>query len=66
MSETEMNEKKLIGLKKEDAVALIKSAGFKVRIRSEDGKAFMGTCDYRLDRYNLTIVDGLVTTVSKG
>ena len=61
-----MEKENLIGLTKEAAIAKCKADGFKVRVRTEDGKGLMGTCDYRMDRFNLHIDNGLVTSVTKG
>lgn len=61
-----MLEEQVIGMEKQAAIDLIKSKGFRVRVRSEDGQAFVGTCDYRTDRFNLNIENGKVTSVSKG
>lgn len=61
-----MLEQDVIGMEKQAAIDLIKSKGLKARVRSEDGEAFMGTCDYRMDRINLHIVDGKVVSATKG
>lgn len=61
-----MIEQEVIGMEKQAAIDLIKARGLKSRIRSEDGKSFIGTCDYRLDRINLHIQDGKVIKASKG
>jgi len=61
-----MIEQEVIGMEKQAAIDLIKSQGLKVRVRSEDGQAFVGTCDYRLDRINLSIENGKVIKASKG
>ena len=61
-----IQEQDLIGLTEEDAVNKVAGAGMKCRIRSRDGNPFIGTCDYRLDRFNLTIEKNLVTKASLG
>lgn len=61
-----MIEEEVIGMEKQAAIDLCKSKGVKVRVRSEDGQAFMGTCDYRMDRINLHITDGKVTSATRG
>jgi hypothetical protein len=38
----------------------------KARIRSREGKAFVGTCDYNVDRVNLHIMGGKVTKATLG
>jgi hypothetical protein len=58
--------KNLIGLTEENAVAKIKTSGFKVRVRMRDGQSFVGTCDARKDRVNLYIEKGLITKASIG
>lgn len=61
-----MIDEEVIGMEKQAAIDLIKSRGLKVRVRSEDGEAFMGTCDYRPERINLHITDGKVTSTTRG
>ena len=61
-----MLETEVIGMEKQAAIDLIKSKGLKVRVRSEDGEAFVGTCDWRPERFNLNIENGKVVSVSKG
>lgn len=56
----------LIGLTHEEAVKLAKENGFSTRVSMKDGESYMGTCDYRTDRINFTIVDDKVTKASKG
>ncbi|USN14119.1 hypothetical protein PAPPERLAPAPP_04450 [Brevundimonas phage vB_BpoS-Papperlapapp] len=50
----------LIGLTILEAEAL---TGGKVRATLRDGRPQIGTCDYRLDRINVSTVDGLITAV---
>lgn len=54
----------LVGLTEEEAIE--KSSTWKIRVRQRDGVGLMGTCDYRTDRLNFTIVDGIVTKVNIG
>lgn len=61
-----MLENDVIGMEKQAAIDLIQSKGLRVRVRSEDGQARVGTCDYRPDRLNLHIEKGKVVSVSKG
>ena len=61
-----MNLSELIGLTETDAVAKIKAAGMKSRVRVRDGQAFIGTADYRLDRVNLSVANNLVTGATLG
>jgi hypothetical protein len=55
-----------VGMTEEDAMAAITKNKMTPRVRSKDGKAFMGTMDYRTDRVNLTIEDGKVTQATIG
>jgi hypothetical protein len=57
---------KIIGLSLEEAKQLLESNGYKTRIKMKDGKAMVGTCDYRTDRVNVTLVDDKVTNYSIG
>lgn len=56
----------LVGEDKSIAINLLKAAGSPYRILREDNNAYMVTCDYRLDRYNLTIDNGKVSQVTMG
>lgn len=56
----------LVGMKLEDAVKLLEDQGLKARVVSEDGVEQMHTADARSDRYNLTVVDGVVTDAYVG
>jgi len=49
-----------------DATALIESEGFTARVTERDGESLPVTMDYRIDRFNLTVVDGIVTELSVG
>jgi PBP1b-binding outer membrane lipoprotein LpoB len=49
-----------------DATALIESEGFTARVTERDGEPLPATMDYRIDRFNLTVVDGIVTELSVG
>lgn len=50
----------LIGMKKDAADVAAEAEGFKTRVVEQDGQHFAGTCDYRFDRINLYITDGLI------
>lgn len=56
----------VVGGSEQNAVAAITSAGCTSRIQSRDGNAYMGTCDLKSTRVNLTIVDGIVTKATTG
>jgi len=49
-----------------DATALIESEGFTARVIERDGEPLPVTMDYRIDRFNLTVVDDIVTQLSVG
>lgn len=61
-----MIEEELIGMEKQAALDLCASKGVKCRVESEDGQSFMVTMDYRMDRINLHITAGKVTSVTRG
>jgi hypothetical protein len=63
---TQTFPKNLVGLTEDEAKAKITDLGMKVRIRNRDGETFMGTCDYRRDRVNLSIDNGKVTNATIG
>lgn len=50
----------LAGATKEEARSAAEREGLKFRVRKEDGRAFVGTCDYRRDRVNVEIESGKV------
>ncbi len=56
----------LVGCLKSKAIAKLEDSGFKYRIVRENDESFAVTCDYRVDRYNLSIDDNIVTEVSFG
>jgi hypothetical protein len=56
----------LIGLTKENALLKIKASGLKSRIVEEDDESFIVTMDYVVNRFNLTIGKGVVTSVFVG
>jgi len=36
------------------------------RVTMQDGEAYFGTCDVRPERYNFTVDNGIITSVSMG
>lgn len=56
----------LIGLTEDEAAQAAAGAGWTTRIVSRDGEDFAITKDYRLDRVNFTVVNGVVTAVYVG
>lgn len=61
-----VTDTQLVGMEKQAALDLCKTEGVPVRVEREDGQQFMLTMDYRLDRVNLTIVSGKVTSTRRG
>lgn len=55
-----------VGMSEQEAIAAITAAGGGYRIIGRDGEDFPMTMDYRLDRVNLRIEDGIVTEASIG
>jgi hypothetical protein len=55
-----------VGKTIEDVNVILKESGKFGRIRSEDNTQFVGTCDYRLDRVNLSVENGIVTEAWPG
>lgn len=51
-----------MGLK--DAERFTSSNDFTLRVVKKDGQPCIITCDYRLDRINVEIQDGIIVTVS--
>lgn len=56
----------LVGLTTKQAKAQIAAEGYQARVVSVDGDVRPVTMDYRPDRINLTIVDGVVTQATQG
>jgi hypothetical protein len=56
----------LVGMTEEAAVHAATEAGRKVRVVRQDGKPMVVTRDYLPARFNLTVVDGVVTAVHMG
>ena len=56
----------LIGYQEAKAEACTKEAGFSWRVIIRDGESFPGTKDYRFDRINAVIANGLVIFASVG
>ncbi len=55
-----------VGLSKDDAIAAAEEAGVPWRIEREDGEDFALTMDYRPDRVNFSVEDGVITAVRAG
>ena len=48
------------------ADGIAKAEGYELRIVEQDGVTFMGTCDFRIDRINIIINNGLITSATIG
>lgn len=57
---------KLIGMTESDARSYIASDSKIARVVENNGKSFVGTCDYRLDRINLFVSGDKVYKFSVG
>jgi hypothetical protein len=56
----------LINLTEEEATNKANENGYDVRITQRDGNGYMITCDFRLNRVNFHIENGLVTKATTG
>jgi hypothetical protein len=54
----------LIGQTEAVAIQKINTAGMKYRVMQRDGESFMGTMDFDPTRFNLSIDNGIVTSVT--
>jgi hypothetical protein len=56
----------VVGRSEPEAVSVIEAAGLTVRVMSRDGEDFAMTFDFRTDRINLDVVDGIVVAATVG
>ncbi len=56
----------ILGLDKDEAVKLLEDAGKEYRIFEEEGQSNMLTSDVRMNRVNLNIVGGKVSSYNMG
>lgn len=56
----------LIGLTEDEAVATASERGWQLRVAQRDDEYFMLSADYREDRVNIVVKNGLVTSVEIG
>ena len=53
----------IIGLSVDDARTLLEQNNMALRIMKRDGEHLIGTCDWRLNRLNVEVEQGVVTSV---
>lgn len=56
----------VIGMEEDEAIKELEHHSYQCRVMSVNGESFFGTCDYLPTRVNLTIVDGVVTSIWMG
>ncbi len=56
----------LINLTEEEATNKVKENGYHVRITRRDGREYMITCDFTINRVNFHIENGLITKATTG
>lgn len=57
---------RLLGLDESAAVSVAKESGFEVRVVERDGEQFPATMDYRMDRINVVVTQGVVSRADIG
>lgn len=57
---------RLLGLDENAAVSMAKESGFEVRVVERDGEQFPATMDYRMDRINVVVTQGVVSRADIG
>lgn len=62
----EVNPADFVNLCLEDAINLAEANGKTYRLKRVDGEYYMVTADYRLDRLNFEVDEGIVTSCTKG
>lgn len=60
-----MNVKNVVGMNVDEAVKTLKESGFIV-VQHREGMPQLLTCDYRLDRVVIGVVNNIVTNVTVG
>jgi len=58
--------RKVVGLAENEAATIVEQAGLAWRVTERDGEQFPVTADYRTDRINAVITDGLVAAATIG
>jgi hypothetical protein len=62
----ELDLSKLIGMSKNKVQDICTERGFSIRVTSEDGNPYIITHDFRIDRVNLSIENGIVVKANFG
>lgn len=55
---------KYVGKTEKQAANMAEKEGMVIRVTNRDGESLMGTCDYRTDRINVSVEDGVITGIS--
>ena len=66
IARTQSIANQMIGMTIDEATSLAEGSQLIVRIVEQDGESFMVTMDFRTNRVNLVIENGVVTRVSVG
>lgn len=64
--ETDRFGKDLIGMAESEAIVCVEDAGLTWRVTEQDGEEFALTMDYRAERVNVKIENGIVTDAYSG
>jgi hypothetical protein len=65
-ADADFDPESLVGMPKAEAERTARAAGWQFRVAREDGEEFALTMDYREDRVNVEVDDGVVTDVNVG
>ncbi len=55
----------MVGMTVDEGIELLATQGLHLRVIKEDGEPFMVTMDFRLDRVNVIVDDGIITSIQK-
>jgi hypothetical protein len=56
----------LLGRPEAEVVKQLQDAGWRVRVRVREAESFAGTMDFRMDRVNLHVQNGVITKIYVG
>lgn len=56
----------LLGKPEAEVVQQLTDTGWRVRVRVREAESFFGTMDFRMDRVNLHVLDGIVNKIYVG